>query len=112
MYTDIHHITPWYPDGRTDLANLITLCRWHHRDHHEGGYTIATRPDGSHTFHQPDGTLIPHPTTPPPPTPQTDKPPPDPTAITPTWLGEPLNINDTLTALLSKPAPHPAESQR
>jgi hypothetical protein len=32
-----HHIVPWVLGGRTDLDNLILLCRRHHRLVHEGG---------------------------------------------------------------------------
>lgn len=30
--------------------NLILLCPFHHRLVHEGGFTIATEPDGKYTF--------------------------------------------------------------
>jgi hypothetical protein len=29
-WCDAHHITPWFPDGPTDLDNLVLLCRTHH----------------------------------------------------------------------------------
>src|SRR6185503_4856304 len=29
--TDLHHIQHWVNGGRTDLANLISLCPWHHK---------------------------------------------------------------------------------
>lgn len=28
--TEAHHITPWWADGRTGLANLVLLCHHHH----------------------------------------------------------------------------------
>ena len=37
---DIHHITHWEHGGPTDSANLVTLCRRHHRLHHLGGLQI------------------------------------------------------------------------
>ena len=57
-YVDAHHITHWANGGHTKLANLIQLCRHHHRLIHEGGYTITPTPHGHH-FHRPDGRLIP-----------------------------------------------------
>jgi hypothetical protein len=37
------------------LANLVSLCRFHHRSVHEAGYTIETRVDGTLRFRRPDG---------------------------------------------------------
>jgi len=39
-YTDAHHVTPWADGGRTDQANAVLLCRFHHRLVHEGGWSI------------------------------------------------------------------------
>jgi hypothetical protein len=36
-YLDAHHIEHWAEGGKTELSNLVTLCRWHHRLVHEGG---------------------------------------------------------------------------
>ncbi|MFL6141903.1 MAG: HNH endonuclease signature motif containing protein [Labedaea sp.] len=30
-WTDAHHIHHWIDGGRTDLANMVLLCRRHHR---------------------------------------------------------------------------------
>jgi hypothetical protein len=57
----------WTDGGRTDLENLVLLCRHHHRLLHEGGYT-ATLIEGRPRFHRPDGTPI-RPPDPPPPDP-------------------------------------------
>lgn len=35
-WCDAHHLIAWVDGGRTDLANLILLCRRHHRMVHEG----------------------------------------------------------------------------
>jgi hypothetical protein len=53
-----HHIDPYDPDpahpgGRTDMANLIPLCRYHHHRVHEGGFTLVMTPDGEVTAHRP-----------------------------------------------------------
>jgi HNH endonuclease len=34
---DLHHIQHWSHGGRTDLDNLISLCKYHHRLVHECG---------------------------------------------------------------------------
>ena len=55
-WTDAHHITHWADGGATALANLILLCRRHHRLLHHG-WTLtgtATKP----TFTRPDGTRL------------------------------------------------------
>jgi hypothetical protein len=48
-WCDVHHIVHWIPGGRTDLDNLVLLCRRHHVQHHEGGWQISRAPDGSIT---------------------------------------------------------------
>jgi hypothetical protein len=59
--TDLHHIQFWSNGGRTDLGNLISLCRRHHTVVHERGYLIAVpeTPGGTFAFYRPDGTLLP-----------------------------------------------------
>jgi hypothetical protein len=51
-WCEAHHIHQWDPDpssphGRTDMANLVPLCRYHHHTVHEGGYTLTLEPDGT-----------------------------------------------------------------
>lgn len=48
-WCDAHHIIPWIDGGSTALANLILLCRRHHRFVHERGYRIV-RNRGKHEF--------------------------------------------------------------
>lgn len=55
-YLDAHHIRHWAQGGDTKLANLVTLCRFHHRLVHEGGIRVAMTPDGAPRFMRPDGT--------------------------------------------------------
>ena len=40
-YVDAHHIRHWADGGETSLDNLVTLCRHHHRQLHQGSYRIA-----------------------------------------------------------------------
>lgn len=39
-YVDAHHIKHWAEGGETSLANLVTLCRFHHRQLHRGRFEI------------------------------------------------------------------------
>ena len=39
-WTDGHHIIYWANGGRTELDNLVSLCRPHHRTVHEEGWRI------------------------------------------------------------------------
>ena len=56
---DLHHIQYWSNGGRTKLANLISLCKYHHTLVHERGYLIAAARNGAFTFIRPEGTAIP-----------------------------------------------------
>ncbi len=39
-WTDAHHIKHWVHGGETTAANLVLLCRRHHRMVHEGGFRL------------------------------------------------------------------------
>ena len=39
-WTEAHHITPWSEGGRTDIADGILLCRFHHMMIHNNGWKI------------------------------------------------------------------------
>ena len=58
-FVDAHHIEHWADGGPTELANLVHLCRHHHRLLHEGGYTLTRSGRGALTFRRPDGRTIP-----------------------------------------------------
>jgi len=53
-FVDGHHIKHWAEGGETNLANLVSLCRRHHRLVHEGGYTVRRLDDGAFAFTAPD----------------------------------------------------------
>ncbi len=57
-FTEGHHIEHWADGGETKLANLITLCRFHHRLLHEGGFGLRATDDGLLVFSRPDGSRI------------------------------------------------------
>jgi HNH endonuclease len=45
-WCEAHHLRHWLHGGPTDLANLVLLCRAHHRAVHEGGWRLARDPQG------------------------------------------------------------------
>ena len=44
-YVDAHHIHHWAQGGETKLSNLIQLCKFHHRQVHEGRVVIQRLDD-------------------------------------------------------------------
>jgi hypothetical protein len=54
-FVDGHHIQHWANGGQTRLSNLVLLCRFHHRQVHEGGVTIQVLNDGALRFAVKDG---------------------------------------------------------
>lgn len=54
-YVDAHHIRHWAHGGETKPSNLVSLCRFHHRQVHEGRVTIDVRDDGALRFRKPTG---------------------------------------------------------
>jgi hypothetical protein len=59
-YCDAHHIVHWADGGTTALANLVLLCRRHHRAVHEEGFRIERDTAGDLRFHHPTGRVIPN----------------------------------------------------
>lgn len=58
-FVDGHHIVHWGRGGLTELANLLLLCRRHHRLVHEAGYGVASPQSGRFVFTRPDGRVVP-----------------------------------------------------
>ncbi|MGH2735001.1 MAG: DUF222 domain-containing protein [Actinomycetota bacterium] len=58
-FKDAHHIRFWTEGGETKLANLLSLCRRHHRMVHQGLIRIELAPDGSFVFYDRWGRVIP-----------------------------------------------------
>lgn len=56
-HVDAHHLHHWADGGHTDLANLVQLCRHHHRLVHEGGFSISGEP-GDLVFTSPSGRRL------------------------------------------------------
>ncbi|MBV8445406.1 MAG: HNH endonuclease, partial [Candidatus Dormibacteraeota bacterium] len=40
-WCDAHHRVHWADGGKTELSNLLSLCRRHHRVVHEEGWSIS-----------------------------------------------------------------------
>ncbi len=55
---DAHHVRHWADGGETALANLVLLCRRHHRAVHEEGFRVQAD-GGAVTFLRPDGRPLP-----------------------------------------------------
>jgi hypothetical protein len=57
-WCDVHHIVHWPDGGRTDMCNLILLCRRHHRMcHAREGFRLAVE-DSRPVFRRPDGSIL------------------------------------------------------
>ncbi|HEY8679566.1 MAG TPA: DUF222 domain-containing protein [Candidatus Dormibacteraeota bacterium] len=48
--TEGHHLIHWALGGPTDLENLASLCKYHHRRHHMGDFRIERPPGGEFRF--------------------------------------------------------------
>jgi len=51
-WCEIHHPHPWSAGGRTDLANALPLCFFHHRRAHDDHFDLRRTPDGDWRFHR------------------------------------------------------------
>jgi len=57
-YLDGHHVRHWAKGGATNLANLVMLCRFHHRAVHEGGIRVRQLESGTFQFIRQDGRVF------------------------------------------------------
>lgn len=55
---DLHHVRHFADGGPTAVDNGILICPRHHTAVHEGGFRITGKPNGTLTFHRPDGTIL------------------------------------------------------
>jgi hypothetical protein len=57
-FCDAHHAVHWAKGGPTSMANLLLLCRRHHRlIHDHGGFTLELV-QGRPVFGRPDGSVL------------------------------------------------------
>lgn len=54
-YCEAHHIDHWADGGCTDLARGILLCRFHHLQLHNGGWSITRDSTGEFVLRHPSG---------------------------------------------------------
>ncbi len=57
-FTNVHHIVPWKPDGRTDIDNLALTCLHHHHVVHSNGWTMSGNPNDELHFVGPSGRVM------------------------------------------------------
>jgi hypothetical protein len=57
-YTEGHHVIHWADGGETKLANLVSLCHYHHHLVHESGFSVETVREDDFRFYRPDGSEI------------------------------------------------------
>ncbi len=58
-FLDGHHVRHWAEGGETRLTNLVLLCRFHHRQVHEGNVAVHRLDDGAwHFVRRCDGRTI------------------------------------------------------
>ena len=49
-WCEAHHLRPWSQGGRTDLADGVLLCPWHHHRAHDPRYAASRLPNGDLRF--------------------------------------------------------------
>jgi hypothetical protein len=57
-WCDAHHVVHWADGGSTAVANLLLLCRRHHRLVHTSGGLGLTLEDGRPMLRRPDGSVL------------------------------------------------------
>lgn len=58
QYTDIHHLVHRARGGPNTAVNLVTLCWFHHRLVHEGGWSLTRTSDGTFVAVNPEGATL------------------------------------------------------
>lgn len=58
-FTEAHHITPWSQGGKTDLADGVLLCRFHHRMVHAQRWRIRRDENATYWLEPPPGSSAP-----------------------------------------------------
>ena len=58
IFAHVHHVVPWKPGGRTDLPNLVLLCKHHHGLVHRLVWTMKGNANEELTFLGPSGRVM------------------------------------------------------
>ena len=58
-HCDAHHVVHWADGGETQLSNLVSVCRFHHRAVHEEGFQVVADSAGQFQFLRPNGEPLP-----------------------------------------------------
>ena len=118
-HCDAHHVVHWADGGKTQLSNLASLCRFHHRAVHEEGFQVVADGAGQFQFLRPNGAPLP--AVPPAPRWEGAGDPLAPTVArleaagvsigphtaTPEWYGESLDVTAALDVLWEPPVLEP-----
>ena len=118
-HCDAHHVVHWVDGGKTQLSNLASLCRFHHRAVHEEGFQVVADGAGQFQFLRPNGAPLP--AVPPAPCWEGAGDPLAPTVArleaagvsigphtaTPEWYGESLDVTAALDVLWEPPVLEP-----
>ncbi|TYL45752.1 DUF222 domain-containing protein [Nocardioides sp. BGMRC 2183] len=51
-WCEAHHLDPWSQGGKTDLADGVLLCSFHHHLEHDPAYEVSRLPSGDHRYHR------------------------------------------------------------
>jgi hypothetical protein len=57
-FTNVHHVVPWKPGGRTDLDNLVLVCVHHHHLVHSSGWQVSGHANEELSFTGPKGRVM------------------------------------------------------
>lgn len=122
-YVDAHHIQHWADGGETRLDNLVTLCRYHHRQLHRGAFSLEARGTGDDmrlVFRAPNGRELESPASPQFPKISAETsaaalrrlaPAVDPRTCVTRWAGESCDYGMAIDALLKRDNPGGRSSQ-
>lgn len=58
VFLDGHHAKHWANGGETSLANILSVCKFHHRFVHEYGYRVEMDERQQPTFFDPQGRVV------------------------------------------------------
>jgi hypothetical protein len=57
-WCESHHVKWWKNGGKTDIANMLLICRGHHTQIHNFELSVEMHPDQTYEFRKRDGTVI------------------------------------------------------